>query len=155
MTTLLESDDVVSAQSLALIHRDAIGGPIRALRELVAHFGYVTDEHMATVADVFNVSRAEVRGIVSFYSDLRTTPPAENVVRICQGEACQSVGSRNLTADFGSQIAALNQSKETDYIEHRPVVCLGLCPRGPAVMINEELVADCRDVNTILERLAQ
>ncbi|HAF68194.1 MAG: NADH-quinone oxidoreductase subunit E [Gammaproteobacteria bacterium] len=155
MSTLIESDDDLSANDLALSYQDTIGGPIRALRAIVAQFGYINDNHISNVADVFNLSRAEVRGIVSFYADLRTSPPAKHKVRICQGEACQSVGSRALTADFMVKSQVLNQSKAPDYVEHEPVVCLGLCPRGPVAMINDELVAHCSDANSILERLEQ
>ncbi|MFV1849083.1 MAG: hypothetical protein ACMZ66_00590 [Thalassospira sp.] len=66
MSTLIESDEDVSANDLALIYQDTIGGPIRALRAIVAQFGFINDNHISNVANVFNLSRAEVRGIVSF-----------------------------------------------------------------------------------------
>lgn len=151
---LTERNSEFTAQNLALLHRESIGGPVRALREIVTHFGFVSDSDIKIVADVFNISRAEVRGIVSFYTDLRTIPPATNIVRICQGESCQSVGSRELTAKFQVRVEEINKSRDANYVEHTPVVCLGLCPCGPAVLVNDELVANCSDPTTILARLS-
>ena len=43
-----------------------VGGPIVALRAVMAREGFIDDQAQAAVAGVFNLSRAEVRGIVSF-----------------------------------------------------------------------------------------
>ena len=48
------------------------------------------------IADVLNLSAAEVYGVVSFYHDFRTTPPAAHTLRLCRGEACQAVGGQEL-----------------------------------------------------------
>lgn len=93
---------------------DEIGGPLTALRSIVIQHGYIDAEASACVADVFNLSHAEVRGIVSFYTDLRTTPPPRHTIRICQAEACQSVGSRELTrrltSRFGVELGQTNSA---------------------------------------------
>jgi len=75
-------------------HKNDIGGPITALRTLQRHLGWIDTEAEAAVADVFNLSRADVRGLVNFYADFRTTPPATHVLTVCQAEACQAVGAR-------------------------------------------------------------
>ncbi len=38
-----------------------------------------------------------MRGLVEFYADFRTTPPAAHTVAVCAAEACQAAGSRALT----------------------------------------------------------
>ena len=48
-----------------------MGGPISALRAIMAECGWIDDHAIDTVAERFNLSRAEVKGIVSFYSDFR------------------------------------------------------------------------------------
>ena len=72
-------------------------GPVLiALQALQEEFGYVPGGAVPLVAETFNVSRADVYGVLTFYSDLRSTPPAPIEVRVCLGEACQSVGARPL-----------------------------------------------------------
>ena len=124
------------ARAVAGRHLGRVGGVLQALRELVNEQGYVSEDDQRVVADVFNISRADVRGIVSFYEDLKTHPPAALRVRICQAEACQAVGGRRFTRTveerFGLEVGEMN-----DKVGIEAVYCLGLCAQGPALTINE------------------
>ena len=134
----MSSDEI---RQLAVRCTDTIGGPITALRAIQAHRGFIDNDAAQAVAEVFNLSRAEVRGIVSFYSDFRTTPPARNTVRICQAEACQAVGSRALTQTVADHLGiGLGEATSDARVALEAVYCLGLCARGPAMMVNDELV---------------
>jgi len=135
-----DRDADVRAREIALRHRDRVGGVLCALREIVADRGHVDrrDEH--EVADVFNLSHAEVRGIVSFYHDLKTKPQPGIRVRVCQAEACQSVGARELTVRVESHLGVkLGDASETVSLD--PVYCLGLCAQGPSMMVGGRLLA--------------
>ncbi len=115
-------------------------GPVLiSLQALQNEFGYVPKEAVEMVAKACNVSRADVHGVLTFYHDLRTSPPPKNSVRICVAEACQSVGSRKLVEDaekvFGTQMEESN-----DDIELKPVYCLGNCALGPSAMVDGELI---------------
>ena len=57
-----------------LVHE--IGGPVTALRAIQDQQGWIDGVAIETVADVFNLSRADVRGLIEFYSDFKTMPPA-------------------------------------------------------------------------------
>ena len=71
-----ESDHSRTAltRMIAARHLNRVGGVLQALREVVLEQGHIerADEHV--VANVFNLSQAEIRGIVSFYHDLKTSP---------------------------------------------------------------------------------
>ena len=114
-----------------------IGAPISALREVAATLGAIEQAHMETVADVFNLSVAEVRGIVSFYSDLRTEPTGRRHIRLCQAEACQAVGARELTAAAQEKLGiALGETAADGSVSLEAVYCLGLCASGPSAMVD-------------------
>ncbi len=132
-----------------------IGGPITALRAIQDHDGWIDREAVDVVADVFNLSRAEVRGLVAFYADFRTQPPADHVVRICQAEACQAAGSRTLTASLAERLGTtLGQATIDRSVELDAVYCLGLCARAPAMMVDGELIADAdRAVERVIEQV--
>ncbi len=118
------------------------GGLIQALRRLMSEFGFIDPEHIPSIADVFNISKAEVRGVISFYHDFRTQRPARNRVRICQAEACQALGSRKLTQEIESHFKVkLGDASEDRSIELDPVYCLGLCSVGPSLQVNDRLIA--------------
>lgn len=103
------------------------------LHEISAELGYIGAEDQAVVADVLNLSRAEVFGVVSFYDDFRTEPAPEHTVRICRGEACQSVGAEELF-DAVSPLGA------RPGVEVSEVFCLGNCALGPSAMIDGTLL---------------
>lgn len=128
--------------SLVTAFLDRVGGPLSALRAVVEQYGYVDNQAILTVADVFNLSRAEVRGIVSFYSDLHTIPPAQHTIQICQAEACQAVGARELTRRLTARFGVgLGDVSADGRVRIEPVYCLGLCANGPSMRIDDRLVA--------------
>ena len=59
-----------------------------ALHALQHEFGYIDHDAIPVLADVFNLSVAEVHGVISFYKDFRTTKPAGPIVQVCP--ACVS-----------------------------------------------------------------
>ncbi|MXW53638.1 MAG: NADH-quinone oxidoreductase subunit E [Gammaproteobacteria bacterium] len=120
----------------------ATGGLIQALRRLMNEFGYIDPEHIPVVAEVFNISKAEVRGVISFYHDFRTHLPARTRIRVCQAEACQALGARKLTQEIESHFnLKLGNMSDDRSIELDPVYCLGLCSVGPSLQVNDRLIA--------------
>mgnify|MGYP001826807212 CR=1 FL=1 len=156
MSSVMASANATTGDRLrALIAHlvDETGGPVTALRAIQADRGWIESDAIDVVAEVFNLSRAEVRGLVAFYADFRTTPPAAHTVAVCQAEACQAVGSRVLTKTLEERLGAkLGRTSEDRVVGLEPVYCLGLCPRGPALMVDGSLVVDA---DAAVERVAQ
>ena len=117
------------------------GSVLRALQTVQTKFGYVPDEALNMVAEICNVSRAEVYGVFTYYSDFRSTPPAPNIVKICVAEACQANGSDALVEairnEMGLDVHAKSRSGD---IEVAPVFCLGNCALGPSALVNDRLL---------------
>ena len=107
-------------------------------------FGFVPEETVDVVAGFLNVSRAEVVGVLTYYHDLRRTPPPAVVVGVCVAEACQASGVRSLIEqiehDFGVRLGA---GTGLGPVEFAKVYCLGNCALGPAIMVNGRLVGRC------------
>ena len=110
--------------------RDEPGPVLIALQAIQGEFGYVPSEAVALIAGTFNVSRADVHGVLTFYHDLRTIPAPPNEIKICVAEACQAVGSRELEKAL----------KATYAEEVCDAFCFGNCALGPAVMVNGKLI---------------
>ena len=113
-------------------------GPLLpVLHALQKTFGYVDPRAVPLVAKALNLSRADVYGVLTFYSDLRSTPPGRVRVQVCRGEACQSVGGHalaehattSLRVDFGGTTA-------DGSITLDEVFCLGNCALGPTVTVD-------------------
>jgi formate dehydrogenase subunit gamma len=101
---------------------------VQILQRIVQQHGWVSSEVIRQLAGELNLSRADVHGVVEYYHDFRTEPPGKHIVKICQAEACQAMGSRELTEHANGVI------DEDTTLE--PVYCLGNCACAPAVMVN-------------------
>jgi formate dehydrogenase subunit gamma len=130
-----------SAESRRIIEslRGLDGALIPMLHALQDRFGYVDDAAVPDLADVLNLSRAEVHGVITFYHDFRRTPPARHALHLCRAEACQAVGARALEAHAKRKLGI-------DYHAETPdgrwslgaVYCLGNCACGPSALIDGE-----------------
>jgi len=108
---------------------------VQVLHDLQARFGHVPEAAVRQLADELNLSRAEVHGVVSYYHDFRTAPAGRHVVKVCQAEACQAMGSRALTEHAkGALGVEMHGTRDDTTLE--PVYCLGNCACAPAVMID-------------------
>ncbi len=110
--------------------REEKGPVLMALQLMQKEFGYVDKACVELIANFFNKSRADVHGVLTFYHDLRTTPPTEHQISICVAEACQAVGAREL-----SKVVRQNFADETS-----DAYCFGNCALGPAVMVDGKII---------------
>ena len=116
-------------------------GPLLpVLHAIQDRLGYVPREAVAVVADVLNLSRADVHGVISFYHDFRTVPPGRHVVRLCQAEACQSVGSEALARHARARLRVdFHETSADGAFTLEPVYCLGGCACSPTMMLDGRL----------------
>lgn len=126
-----------AAEAVIEPHLSRPGALLCALQDLQAAFGYVDDEAVPLLADRFNLSRAEVFGVLAFYHDLRRKPPARHVLRLCQAEACQAMGARSLTDHAKAKLGVgLHETGLAGQLTLEPVYCLGNCALAPAAMFD-------------------
>ena len=86
------------ASEIIARYRHLKGATLPILHALQDEFGYIPDAAVPLVAEVLNLSRAEVHGVVTFYHDFRTEPAGAHVLKLCRAEACQSAGGEALAA---------------------------------------------------------
>lgn len=139
------SDD---SQYLPLIQRvlghyqTTPGALLPILHAIQAGAGYIPDVAVAEIAHAQNLSLAEVRGVISFYHDFRTTPPARHTLRLCRAESCQSRGAEALAAQLREQLGLDDHGTSADgALSLRPVYCLGACACSPALELDGKLHA--------------
>ena len=113
---------------------------VQILRGFLEHYRYVPREAVPQIASELNLSRADVHGVLSFYDDFREHAPGDTVVRICQAESCQAMGSRELTEHAKTALnIGLHETSSDGKVTLEPVYCLGNCACSPAIMINERV----------------
>jgi formate dehydrogenase subunit gamma len=114
------------------------------LQHLQRAFGYITDDAVDAVGEFLNVSRAEVIGVLTYYHDLRRTPPPAVAVGVCVAEACQAQGARALVGEIEREFSVtVGGENDGASIEFAKIYCFGNCALGPAVMVNGRLLGRC------------
>ena len=132
-----ETWNAARAQAVIARHAATEGGLLPALHDVQDVFGHIPDEAVRLLAGAFNLSRAEVHGVVSFYHDFRRELPGKHVVKLCQAEACQAMGARGLTAHAREKLGvALGETSADGRVTLEATYCLGLCATGPSAMID-------------------
>jgi formate dehydrogenase subunit gamma len=114
------------------------GALLPILHAIQDRFGYVPESAVPIVANVLNLSQAEVHGVVTFYHFFRTKPPGRHTVYVCRAEACQSMGSRALESHARRKLGVdFHETTADDRFTLEPVYCLGNCACSPTVMVDE------------------
>ena len=118
------------------------GNLLPALHAIQDAVGYISSQTVAELAAAFNLTRAEVHGVVTFYHYFRTSPPARHAVQICRAESCQSMGAEQLLEHAKRSLGCELHGRSADNsFSLEPVYCLGQCAVSPAIMIDEAVHA--------------
>ena len=126
-----------------------------ALQEIQGCAGYIPGAAIDRLAKVLGLPEGELLGIVSFYSELRTTPPGRHRVCICNGDSCAAAGSRPITEAVESKLGITpGQTTADGQLTYDKVYCLGNCALSPSVAIDDD-VYGCCDRDVVVNRLQQ
>jgi formate dehydrogenase subunit gamma len=129
-----------AARKIAEGLKDLEGPLLPILHELNERFGFISDEAIVLVADVLNLTRAEVQGVVGFYHDFRRQPAGRHVIKLCRAEACQSMGSEALAERLERALGVSFGDTTVDRrVTLEEVYCLGNCALSPSVLVDGEL----------------
>ncbi|GAB3470329.1 formate dehydrogenase subunit gamma [Actinophytocola sediminis] len=131
---------VERVRAIASRMRDLRGALLPILHAVQADLGHIDTLDLPVIADVLNLSVAEVHGVVTFYRDFRRSPAGRVTVRICRAEACQSVGADAL-ADHATRRLRVGFGETTadGAVTLDEVFCLGNCALGPAVQVGDRV----------------
>lgn len=133
----------VQPRTMAVIEAfNRLEGPLLPiLHGLQDEFGFVPTESLPVVAEALNLSNAEVHGVVTFYHDYRRAPAGRHVLKLCQAEACQSMGSDAVAAMVKAALGiGFHETAQDGSVTLEPVYCLGLCACAPAAMLDGDVI---------------
>lgn len=144
-------------QDIVQTHAGRKGPLLPILNDVQDAFSFIPSAAVPLIAQLLNLTRAEVFGVVSFYHDYRAEPAGRHVIKVCRAEACQAMGGRDIADRMQALLGADWHEMSADgAVTLEASYCLGLCAMAPAVMVDgtphgrvtgkraEELVKECR-----------
>jgi len=139
-----------------MIHyEDKTAVSIEALKIVQKHRRWVSDECLVAVAELLEISPAQLEGVATFYNLIYRRPVGKTVIHCCNSVTCWMLGSdqvrERLCRHLNVELGQMSADGEYTIL---PVVCLGACDHAPVVMIGDELRFDITEdaVNEILGR---
>ena len=138
----------ITARTLAVVEewREAEGPLLPILHGIQEEFGYVPNEALPVIASALNLSRADVHGVMTFYHDFRERPAGRHVLKLCQAESCQSMGSDAVAEKIQNLLGiGFNETAKDGSVTLEPVYCLGLCACSPSAMLDGEAIGRIDD----------
>jgi formate dehydrogenase subunit gamma len=116
------------------------GALLPILHAIQDEIGFIPPEAVPIIAEELNLTRAEVHGVITFYHDFRCQTPGRHIVRICQAESCQAMGSVALTSHAKRRLRIdFHETTADRAFTLEPVYCLGNCALSPAIMVNGDV----------------
>ncbi len=113
------------------------GALLPALHHLHDRLGYVPVGAEAPLALAFDLSQADVHGVITFYHDFRRAPPGRHVLKLCRAEACQANGASAVVQQAERCTGArLGTTAVDGSVTLEAAYCLGLCGMGPAALVD-------------------
>ncbi|TPK36100.1 MULTISPECIES: formate dehydrogenase subunit gamma [unclassified Mesorhizobium] len=142
MTMQPASTEIASRTAAIIQELKYLEGPLLPiLHNIQEEFGHVPQAALPVIADGLNLSRAEVHGVVTFYHDFRARPAGRHVLKLCQAEACQSMGSDVVAARIKQLLGIdFHETAKDGSVTLEPVYCLGLCACSPSAMLDGEVI---------------
>jgi len=106
-------------------------------------FGCVSDEAIDLIAAQVKTHRAEVQGVVSFYSFLSETKKGAIIVRVCNDVVDKMKGYEEIAQAFSKELGIkIGETTEDGKITLEATPCIGMCDQAPAALINDVVVTD-------------
>jgi NADH:ubiquinone oxidoreductase subunit E len=127
---------------------------LSALHKVQHRYGYIPKEAMAVVARQLRVGEAHVYGVVTFYSELHTTPPPGTRIDWCSGPACRARGGAKLRRALEASLGIEMEEKTPDgKLGLHMAQCNGTCDCAPQLWVDGKVVGPLSVADTV--RLAR
>ncbi|MBI2304411.1 MAG: NAD(P)H-dependent oxidoreductase subunit E [Chloroflexi bacterium] len=102
--------------------------------------GYISPQAVEAIATALGMSPAHVYGALTFYSELRTTPPPERSIGLCGGPACYLRGAEKVRQAIEGHIGvAMGQASPDNKTEVKWVQCPGICHVAPFLTVDGKI----------------
>jgi NADH-quinone oxidoreductase E subunit len=104
--------------------------------------GWISDDGMAEVAEVLDLTPAYVKGVVTFYTMYHQHPVGRHFIQVCTTSPCNACGAEAVVDAFLKHTGCqeLGQTSPDGKYGVIEVECLGACGFATPVMINEDFI---------------
>ena len=131
-------------------HEQSRDSLIPILQDVQKKFGYISEDSINDISSYLNISKNEVYGVATFYTQFRFTPPGDHILKICLGTACHVKGGQRIMNEVSKQLGIKPGQTTLDYkFSLERVACFGSCALSPVVVMDEKVYGRMNSQNAI------
>ena len=115
---------------------------LSALHEAQDHSGHnsIDPEQLDELRRRFSLTRAELRGVASYYSLFSLRPRGRHVIRVCVSPICRMIGSTDILEVFRQELGVdMGETTADGLFTLEETQCLGCCAGAPAMMVDDQI----------------
>jgi NADH-quinone oxidoreductase subunit E len=136
----LSTDELRELDAMLPHYPDRRAAAATAMRVVQRRRRWLSDQALADLGDYLGMSVAELDSLATFANMLFRRPVGRHVVLVCDSFACWSLGYAELRQAVEGRLGiGLGETTPDGRFTLLPIVCLGACDRGPALMVDADL----------------
>lgn len=113
---------------------------IQILNEIQETYGYISETAIEEISKYLDLPKAEIFGVVTFYSRFSLKPKGKYNFAVCLGTACYVKGAEKIL-DRLKEVLEINPGETTEdgMFSIEETRCLGACGLAPVFTVNGEV----------------
>ena len=142
-STALTESECTAIAAMAAHYDIKRSACIEALKYVQSHYRWVSDAHLAEIATLLDMSRAELDSVATYYNLIFRRPVGEHVIFLCDSISCWIMGRDAVNAHLCKRLGIEpGETTKNGAYTLLPIVCLGHCDHAPAMLVNDALHGD-------------
>ncbi len=110
---------------------------LHILREVQSRYHYIPDQAIEQIAEVLNISRTQISGVVEFYSFFHLTPRGQYELFISDSITDHMLGKQGLINYLSEKLnVGVGEVRKDGIVSLDNTSCTGMCDQGPAGLVN-------------------
>ncbi|MCB1662743.1 MAG: NADH-quinone oxidoreductase subunit NuoE [Pseudomonadales bacterium] len=151
--TALSAAEIAEIKTEASHYEQPQAASIEALKIVQKYRGWVSDESVKAIAQLLQMSPAELDGVATFYNLIFRRPVGKHVLMLCDSVSCWIMGCDGVGAQLKKQLGIeFGETTADGQFTLLPVTCQGACDRAPVMLVDGALEThlDVDKINAIL-----
>ena len=109
---------------------------VDVMKELQAHYGWLTDEAVGEAAALLGLSPLQVDELATFYEMIYRRPVGKKVIHVCDSISCWAACCETIIAHIQARLGiALGGTSADGMFTLIPCCCMGMCGDGPVMSV--------------------
>ncbi len=110
---------------------------VDVMKELQAHYGWLTDEAVGEAARLLGLSELQVEELATFYEMIYRRPVGKKVIHVCDSISCWCACCEEIMRHLKERLGVEPGGTSADgMFTLLPCCCMGMCGDSPAMSVN-------------------